>query len=62
MNVRNKLKQLLCDWTHGGGDIQRDPLGRINWRCRKCGRWSPNPVPLQTEREVCDRDLQEANK
>lgn len=42
-------KSLWCDLTHGGGTIQRDELGRINWRCAKCGRWSDFPVPLKED-------------
>ena len=43
------VSRLWCDWTHGGGSIERDEQGRINWRCRKCGRWSPHPVSLKDE-------------
>ena len=44
---------LWCSWFHGGGDIRRDSLGRINWQCRKCGRWS-DPVPLDHEKKLTD--------
>lgn len=50
--TRDILKNLWCEWTHGGGHIERDPLGQINWQCAKCGRWSDHPVPVQTERQV----------
>jgi len=43
------LKNLWCDFTHGGGKIHRDAQGQINWRCSKCGRWSDNPVSLTNE-------------
>lgn len=41
--------RFVCEWFHGGGQIDRDPQGRINWRCSHCGRWSDNPVPLADE-------------
>lgn len=53
------LRALWCGWTHGGGRIERDPLGRINWRCAKCGRWSDNPVPIAEERRMTDEALAE---
>lgn len=40
MTIKAKLKSWWCGLTHGGGVITRDPVGRINWQCRKCGRWS----------------------
>ena len=46
------MMKLWCDWTHGGGHIDRDVQGRINWRCGKCGRWSDSPVPLNEEAAV----------
>ena len=33
------IKRIWCSWMHGGGTVKRDPLGRINWQCAKCGRW-----------------------
>ena len=45
-----------CAWTHGGGHILRDPSGRVNWQCAKCGRWA-DPVPLEDERRVVDGDI-----
>lgn len=56
------LRGLWCDLTHGGGGIQRDSLGRINWQCRKCGRWSPNPVPLHDERAMTDQHISNSYK
>ena len=47
------LRDLWCDYTHGGGHIERDPLGRVNWQCDKCGRWS-TPVPPEDERKTTD--------
>lgn len=58
MNVKATLTGWWCDWTHGGGVIHRDELGRINWQCRKCGRWSPNPVPLKDEEAMTTRDIE----
>ena len=40
MTIKATLKRWWCNWTHGGGAITRDPEGRINWKCSKCGRWS----------------------
>jgi hypothetical protein len=34
-----QLKTFWCSWFHGGGTVERDPLGRVNWQCSKCGRW-----------------------
>jgi hypothetical protein len=47
------LVELWCSWTHGGGHIERDPLGRVNWQCNKCGRWA-DPVSLADERAMTD--------
>jgi hypothetical protein len=52
MNLRETLTRWWCDWTHGGGVIRRDEQGRINWQCGRCGRWSPNPVPLDDEYQL----------
>jgi hypothetical protein len=49
MNLKAMLTRWWCDWTHGGGDIKRDLSDRINWQCRKCGRWSEHPVPTVKE-------------
>lgn len=54
----NWLRQLWCSWTHGGGKIKHDSLGRINWQCSKCGRWADG-VPLKLEKELLDRQLKE---
>lgn len=43
------LRELWCEWTHSGGKIERDELGRINWRCSRCKRWGGYPVPLRDE-------------
>lgn len=50
------LADLWCDWTHGGGHILRDPLGRVNWQCARCGRWA-DPVPRAVETEIIDKLL-----
>lgn len=47
-NLRDGIAAEWCSLTHGGGWVMRDPLGRINWQCQKCGRWS-DPVPLTEE-------------
>lgn len=58
MGLIKSWKEWWCGWTHGGGDIKRDPYMRINWQCRKCGRWA-EPVDLQTERLIVERDIRE---
>jgi hypothetical protein len=45
------LETVWCSWFHGGGDIKRDRQDRINWQCRKCGRWA-TPVTLKEEAVV----------
>lgn len=42
------IVDLWCEWTHGGGHIERDPSGRVNWQCNRCGRWA-QPVPIEDE-------------
>lgn len=51
------IKKQWCAWTHGGGRIDRDPAGRINWQCSRCGRWSDYPVSRHDERRVIDSAL-----
>ena len=46
--ARDWLMRHWCSWTHGGGHIERDSLGRINWQCQRCGRWH-DPVPVADE-------------
>lgn len=58
--MKKWLKRLMCDWTHGGGEIMRDDEGRINWRCGKCGRWSDKPVPVDDERRQTDSAIAKA--
>lgn len=53
----NWFRETWCDLFHAGGEITRDRQGRINWRCRTCGRWA-TPVPLDEERRVIDRELE----
>lgn len=47
---------LWCGWTHGGGHIERDPTGRVNWQCNKCGRWA-TPVSMEDEKALVDSDI-----
>ena len=56
------LKNMWCDLTHGGGRIERDEMGRINWRCAKCGRWSDFPVSHEDERRQTDAAISERAK
>lgn len=56
--MKKWLNRLLCDWTHGGGDIKRNAHGQINWQRRKCGRWSDSPVPLEQERRQADAAIE----
>ena len=51
MSIIEGFRDLWCGWTHGGGQILRDPLDRINWQCCRCGRWS-TPVPAEDERKM----------
>jgi len=53
------FERLWCDWFHGG-DIKRDKQDRINWQCRKCGRWS-DPVPPEVEAAAVNAALKEKN-
>lgn len=49
--IRPILDGIASEWcraTHGGGHIERDPSGRVNWQCAKCGRWA---APVETEDE-----------
>lgn len=57
--MRYWLKSWWCALTHGGGSIVRDDLGRINWQCAACGRYS-DPVPLDEDRRVVDRHIASA--
>ena len=60
--ICERLREFWCEWTHGGGRIDRDELGRINWRCSKCGRWSRFPVPLKDERSMTDAAIARARE
>jgi hypothetical protein len=57
----SNFKTFWCSWFHGGGDIKRDQQDRINWQCRKCGRWA-DPVPLKEEAAVIEQALKEKNQ
>lgn len=62
MNLRLILDGIASEWcnlTHGGGHIERDPSGRVNWQCNKCGRWA-QPVPEQEELSVVDMEIARA--
>lgn len=59
--LREKVAAAWCHLFHSGR-IDRDHLGRINWRCAMCGRWSDHPVPLDEERAVIDAMIQEAGE
>lgn len=50
-----------CSWTHGGGRIERDPSGRVNWQCSKCGRWA-EPVSHADEANLLDRRIKSVQK
>jgi len=51
------LSKAWCAWVHVGGDVRRDPEGRINWQCRQCGRWSDHPVSPIEEAWVLDTEI-----
>jgi hypothetical protein len=61
MSIKTKLNRWWCDLTHLGGVITRDPEGRINWQCSKCGRWS-DPIPLSKESLMIDEDIRKARE
>lgn len=50
------LVDLWCGWTHGGGQILRDPSGCVNWQCNKCGRWA-QPVSKRDEANLLKRHI-----
>lgn len=50
----NWLKDQWCNFAHGGGGIERNSSGALNWRCSTCGRWHNASVPLAEERRVVD--------
>ena len=50
------LREWWCSWFHGGGNIKSDCYDRINWQCRKCGRWA-QPVDKQTEDLIINADI-----
>ena len=47
-----RMRALWCEWTHGGGQVERDGQGQINWRCSKCRRWGDHPVSPKDESSV----------
>lgn len=49
LKVKEMISIFVCDFFHNGGRIKRDNLGRINWQCDTCGRWSNNPVSIKDE-------------
>jgi hypothetical protein len=61
MTIKTKLKRWWCGLAHGGGVITRDPEGRINWQCSKCGRWSDS-IPLSKESLMVDEDIRKARE
>ena len=54
--MTNWLKNFICSWFHGGGQIKRDELDRVNWQCNKCGRWA-DPVPHDVENRLVAKDI-----
>lgn len=57
-----RIKVWWCSVTHGGGRIERDDQGRINWRCARCGRWSDHPVSRFEEARTVDREIEYCRK
>lgn len=60
MSLRLILDGIAVEWcnlTHGGGHIERDPSGRVNWQCNKCWRWA-TPVDTEDERRAIEADIQ----
>ena len=56
MSIHTTTMNWVCSWLHGGGDIKRDSQGRINWQCRKCGRWS-DAIPIADENYLVEKEL-----
>jgi hypothetical protein len=56
-----KFKTFWCSWFHGGGDVKRDAQDRINWQCRKCGRWSVPVTQEEEEDAAIEESLKERN-
>lgn len=51
----NWLRKKWCDWTHGGGHLERDEQDRLNWRCARCGRWGDHPLQKSDEAMAIER-------
>ena len=49
LKAKEVISIFVCDLLHSGGRIKRDDLGRINWQCDTCMRWSSKPVPIRDE-------------
>jgi len=60
--MRHWIAKIWCQWTHGGGNIKRDPKGRINWQCNQCGRWSNHPVEPEAENWALDTEIAKYQK
>ena len=54
--ILDGLLREWCSYTHRGGQIDRDSLGRINWQCCKCGRWA-HPVREIEEIEMTNKQI-----
>ena len=54
---KDALKKWWCNLTHGGGHINRDDTGRLNWRCVKCRRWHDRQITRAEERRMSNRAL-----
>lgn len=50
------LARLWCDHFHGGGDIKRDSADRINWQCRRCGRWADSTATREPPRGEVEQE------
>jgi hypothetical protein len=62
MEIKKILSVAICDWFHGGGKIERDPKGKINWQCSTCGRWADSPVPIEHESKLIDSHIEKRLK
>jgi hypothetical protein len=61
VTIKTKLKRWWCDLTHLTIKITRDPEGRINWQCSKCGLWGDH-IPLSKESLTIDAEIRKARK
>jgi hypothetical protein len=62
MKIKKILSDVMCNWFHSAGRIDRDPKGRINWQCSICDRWSDYPVSIEHENKLIDSHIEKSLK